>query len=780
MAYGAKYIFTFSDVYQDTTGQYVATIYKKDYDGPIYEVSCTGDPLIIETDRSGDSIYRPFIASKATFNLFFRAGTLRYWDETPINWDAYSGTWDADNFDFTEFVTAEVDTFYFDLQKLQPGDVYSTIWKGWYIYTSDLTISEIEPISISLQFSDSLLMKVNTYFNNTTPNTVYFKPNDKVSLLEALLKCSYLSGLTSSIMITPKSFGTNVYQSYQFFNSVPNGTKSLPLSLSTTYVYKNAFLESIGSYSNIFDSFNGILNQLGMTAYFKNGSMYIVDFDSLLNDSSRYYDLYQVTNYGTSTDVLTYSKIDTVLEYDLTFPLNSAAFKNIDRSQSVSFNFPSKNVVIANNGSINNNIANHNMTSISKFRTPGFAPEYLVDSWFNNNGNEVTFDPLNSLLSTTFIPRPFFVYSTTKTYTIGDRIGTYLNPRNTGGLGGFTFDEVQYTDTTGVSVNPGDYISFQFTAYTDGRLKNLSSADQAAYGPNIYLYLILSGKDDAGNDVNYIYNNSTGTFDNVSFSFSLSSNYRLPITRNVNYINDSDRLISTISGNLDIPSSGQLKVRMSRVWHQTTFGGGNNELISPAYALFMETCNLQAFKGEYLSTTPKTQQYDLSYSNVLNSNKTIQLDSKLFQFDGTAYLNIPEAAFPAGFIRKSPFIVSSQIGNHIVDEFGIPAISSTFDSGDFDNTDISYSTIRTNIQSELMPILENECLLGAEINGTFKSYMLPLGTKFTYDVISYPTKTFIMLDNRTDYKNGTQDAILYSIAFSDPTGKTSQLTVKTS
>jgi hypothetical protein len=218
---------------------------------------------------------------------------------------------------------------------------------------------------------------------------------------------------------------------------------------------------------------------------------------------------------------------------------------------------------------------------------------------------------------------------------------------------------------------------------------------------------------------------------------------------------------------------------MSRVWHQNSFGGGLGQQTNPAYALFLETCNLQAFKGDYLSTTPRSQQYDLRYSNVLNSNKTIQLDSKLFQFDGTGYLDIPLPT-PVGSTRRSPFIVSSQVGNHIVDEFGIPAISSTFDSCDYANADISYSTVRSNIQDELTPILENECLLASEINGTFKSYMLPIGTKFTYNVISYPTKTFIMLDNRSDYKNGTQDAILYSVAFSDPTGKTSQLTVKTS
>lgn len=775
MAYGAKYIFTFSDVYQDTTGQYVATIYKKDYDGPIYEVSCTGDPLIIETDRSGDSIYRPFIASKATFNLFFRAGTLRYWDETPINWDAYSGTWDSDNFDFAEFVTADVDTFYLDLQKLQPGNVYSTIWKGWYIYTSDLTISEIEPISISLQFSDSLLMKVNRYYNFLdidTDKSVKFTPSKKVTILEALLKCAYLSGLTNSVRLNAPAYGTNTYTSYTSYSGSINGTVPYNLTLSTLYTYKNAFIDSVGNYKSAYDCFIGILNQFQLTAYFKDGVMYITHFKSLIEDSSRYYTYYSISSYTPFTDTLSYSIVDTVLENDLIFPLNSAAFKNIGRDQQVSFNFPSRFVDLNNSGSTNNNLPNHNMTSVSQIYSGGSNDNYIVNNWYNDSGNRYIYN----FFGVYTIPKifPFYVYSASSSGTVGDRVATLITPRTPSGL-----VDTNFMDSEGIDVIPGDYISFEFIAYRSGKLKSRAVDLQNRYKPYVILFLILTAQDTAGNDINYIYNKTTGTFDNVAFSYSLSSDYKLTVTENINFDNSSDRLYSSLAGNLDIPASGKLKIRMSHPYH---VGPNTTPSLAPndeAYSLFLETCNLQNFKGAYSSNITKSQTYQSSYSNVLNSDKVISLASGLFMFDGTAYLNIPTATLD-GAERTSPFIVSNQYGNHIVDTFGIPAIGSFFNSIDIPNNSITYANARANISSGVEPILENECLLGAEITGNFKSYMLPIGTKFTYDVVSYPTKTFIMLDNRTDYKNGTQDAILYSIAFSDPTGKTSQLTVKTS
>lgn len=779
MAYGAKYIFSFSDIYQNAPAQYRAIIYKKDYDDAVYELSCTGTPLVSESDRSGDSIYRPFIVSKATFNLFFRAGTLRYWDEIPTNWDAYSGTWDADNFDFSEFVTADVDTFYLDLQKeTSPGsEAYMTVWKGWYIYTSDLTISEIEPIAISLQFSESLLMKVNRYYNFSdidSDKSVKFKPTEKVSVLEALLKCAYFSGLTDDVRIYAPSYGTNTYTSYTAYDGTINGTLPYQFQLGTMYVYKNAFLDSIGSYKSAYDVFVGILSQFQLTAYFKNGVMYITYFKSLIEDTSRYYSYYSINSYTPFTDTLSYSLIDTVLENDFVFPLNSAAFKNINRDQQVSFNFPSRFIDVTNNGSTNNNLPNHNVTAVSQIYTGGSNDNYIVNNWYNNTGGRLTFKRFGDYTTTSPKFFPFYVYSSDKTLTVGDRVATLITPRFPAGL-----VDTNFFDTEGVDVIPGDYISIEFLAYRSGKLKNKTLDLQNRYRPYVALSLILVAQDSAGNNVNYIYNKVTGTFDNVAFSYSLSNNYFLTVNETPNFINNSDRLYSSLSGVLDIPASGKLKIRMSHPFHT---GPNTVPLLVPsdeAYGLFLETCNIQNFKGGYSSDISKSQTYQSTYTNVLNSDKTISLDSNLFMFDGTAYLNIPTSTTD-GAERTSPFVVSNQYGNHILDNFGIPAIGSFFNSIDIPNNSINYSNIRDNISEGVEPILENECLLAAEIQGTFYSYMLPIGTKFTYDVVSYPTKTFVMLDTQTDYKNSTQNVILYSIGFSDPTGKTSQLTVKTS
>lgn len=158
MAYGAKYIATFSDVFQNTTQQYNAIIYKKDYSGDVFEISLGGTPLTLETDSNGDKQYRPVIASTATLNILFRGGTLRFWEEIPTNWDAYTGTWSEDLFDFEEFLTAESDTFYLDIEK--DGNL---IWRGYYITTSDTYLDEIDPLEFIMKFSDMSLVRTNTF-----------------------------------------------------------------------------------------------------------------------------------------------------------------------------------------------------------------------------------------------------------------------------------------------------------------------------------------------------------------------------------------------------------------------------------------------------------------------------------------------------------------------------------------------------------------------------------------------------------------------------------------
>jgi len=161
MAYGAKYRLSFSDIYQNSGNNYIATIFKKDYSGSIFELNASGDPLTIETDRSSNSVYRPIIGSTATLNVRLLDSDFsanRVWEDITDRWEDYSGVWDAISFNIEEFLLCGFDDFYIEIEK--DSELY---WKGWYVTSSDTTLDEIVPIDFSLKFSDLKLMKSYEY-----------------------------------------------------------------------------------------------------------------------------------------------------------------------------------------------------------------------------------------------------------------------------------------------------------------------------------------------------------------------------------------------------------------------------------------------------------------------------------------------------------------------------------------------------------------------------------------------------------------------------------------
>lgn len=170
MAYGAKYTVSFSDIFQSSGNNYVATIFRKDYSGSVYELNASGNPLTIETNMDGDYSYKPIIGSSATLTISINGELLRFWEDIEVNWEAYTGVWPSTSFNMEEFLLAGYDDFYIEIEK--DGNPY---WKGWYITNSDTTLDEIDPIEFSMTFSDLTMLKSFEYGDNTivepTPKT---------------------------------------------------------------------------------------------------------------------------------------------------------------------------------------------------------------------------------------------------------------------------------------------------------------------------------------------------------------------------------------------------------------------------------------------------------------------------------------------------------------------------------------------------------------------------------------------------------------------------------
>lgn len=761
MAYGAKYIFSFSDVYQNTKNQYIATIYKKDYTDVVYELTGDGNPIIIETDRSGGESYRPIISTKASFNIALRDGSLRFWEDIPTNWDEYDGLWNSGTFDFSEFITAEPDTFYLEIQKKQPGDVYSVIWKGWYIYTSDLSINEIEPIYISLQFSDSLLMKVNRFFNfpSSNPNpTVQYFPKDRISVLDVIMRCAYFSGISDDVSIEFPQPDPNTYVV----------TSTVSLTESALLIQKNAFLEDIGKYQTIYDVLEGICSQFGLMAYFRNDMLYIRSYKNLVNATTRFTKLYNITGFNISTDSVTYTFVDNVTENDSTPELNSGVFKNLGRDQTVRFNYPIREIAIENKPSRNLNTPNYNMSSLSQVK-PGSGPYYAINNWYMYGGGEAYFNSTAvetkqvtpqgfPVILTLPIVTPFYPYTTIKTISIGDRIATKFRP-NAG------FDEYDFIESEPFSVNPGDAFSFSYSAYTDGRLKNYptsGSTSQDNVRPRPVVALVLDVENEDGDLIKYFYDTATN-------KFILVTNYLtqgvLPLVTTANADGDCDLISYNIKGILDIPQAAKMRVR-----HYTPYYIGSS-VANPAddRCLYVQQCNLQVFVGSSISALPGSQVIKSFYEDTLSSEEDITLQSNIFIQDASRY--VPDAPLGSTESRaKNPIIFASCYGNHVQDIFYTPASGANLSYANPGCIDVVYDlSFIPDIEGA---ILQNSGLTNVNIDGTYKSDAVYfLGDKFDYNITGFGERTFVLLDYSINLKQATYNAILYSSQFIDDESK---------
>jgi hypothetical protein len=757
--YGAKYTLSFSDIYQTGGGQYIATIYKKGYSGDVIEINGDSSPVVIETDSSGDSGYRPFIATKASLNLIIKEDELPInWDDVTDSWDTYVRTWNESGFNFTEFITAGIDTFLLEVKIKQPGDTYKIIWQGYYIYNTDVSISEITPIKLTLQFSDTLLMKVNKFYNfpSADISPVHYFPSDKISLEEAIMRCVYFSGITDTVIV---EFPYSTYNTYR--NNL-GSDEYITTGLSGMYIQKNAFLKSLGKYQTIYDVLTGICSQFGLIAYHKDNKLHIKSYQNLMNATTRSVTEYLVDSYDEITDTVDYTVVDDYTENDSVQYLNeSDAFKNIGRDQTIKFNYPVREVAIQSSASTSVNTPNHTMASISQIYYGG-GIAHILNSWYSKNGSGELIPHMFDLgdVNSIIAARPFSPFALFKTETTLTHFATRFPAAYASG-----FNVNDYIDSEPFNVSAGDAFSLSYSAFLDGRFKNLSAGDQVSYRPKPVVALVLLAKDGDGNEVEYFYNYTTGIFDATYVPTGSGS---LPLITTTNYNGtDADWIHYDLKGALDIPDSAKLKIRQYHPYRTAGFYGAPD-----SYQLFVEYCNLQTFKQSPVSGLPTTQIFRTYYDDVINSDESITLESNISIMDATRYT--PETSVSSGRPKnKNPMFVPSCYANTIIDEFNSPAANLELSYVNPSCINISYDTQIAKFQSIVENILKNAGVNNVTIDGTYKSdatYFI--GNKFRYEIIGYYEVTFALMDYQIDLKGASYSALLYSSEFTDVSGKT--------
>jgi hypothetical protein len=769
--YGAKYTLTFSDVYQNTTGQYIATIYKKGYSGFVNEVSGTGTPLVIETDRDGgNGGYRPIIATKATLNLLFNyvgegLGTQE-WTPNENIWETYQKIFSESGFDIREFLTAEYDTFLLEV-KIKNGASYDIIWQGYYIYNTDVSLNEISPITFSLEFSDFGLTKINRFYNFTAGDTDLIKyfPGDKISLLDVIMRCCYFSYITTRASIEITSFTYN--QSYLDGNG---GTQIDSLGLDNIFIQKNAFIESLGKYQNLFDVLSGICSQYGLIAFFKNNKFCVRSYEKLVNNTTGTISTkeYLVYYYNDVTDKVEYTFDANVTESDTVTELNSSSFRNINRSQNIRFNYPIESITISNSDSLNHNTPNNNMSSLSQVSGGTTDVRYALNSWYNPDGGECQYDAdilINGMNSGVgnCVASPFHPYVNRKTETYGTNFATqFLCGVNTP-----IFDSSIFIDSEEFSVTTGDVFSLSYSAYTDGRLKNLpllGDVNQGRMRPRPIVALILLANDENGNETTYFYNHINNKFDSTYFPSLFQES--LPLITTPNAVEDSDWIHYDLKGTLDIPQSGKLKIRQYRPY-RFYIGSADDR-----YELYVEYCNLQCFKGSPISSLPKSQKFLSKVTNLKNSDTDFELKSNIFIQNAQTY--VPNDLLPSGQPKqKNPIFLATCYGNHVFDRYNYPASGLSLSHLNPACLNISYEQLYNNLRNVTLELLDNISVTNATIEGTFKSDAIyPIGKKFSYQITGYDSKNFSLLDYSIDFKNATYDSLLYSSDFANSEGLT--------
>jgi hypothetical protein len=490
MAYGERYKLEFSDVYSNTTANYVATVYKKDYIGALTDLNGSGQPLIIETQRDGDSSYNPIISSIATLNILIRdaSGLDIVWEDENSVWNLYNAIWDNNGLDILDLLTAEIDDYYLELKR---GD--DIIWKGYYITTSDVSIKEIAPIQFNLVFSDVSLIKAENYFESEDVKEVEYFAKDIISIEELILDNLDSFGLFDDYMIEIP------YEFYAPYGGINNSGTIVPtyLDFSEIYIQKNSLMDKLGNYMFNYDILNGICTQFGLMCYQKYGKLYISSYKNLVNNNTRTYRKYTKGVGFTGTEVVT----------DTPVILNSASFRNLGKSQVIRYSQPTKYLEISSNVAVTTNNTNAFLWGESIYYDP----------------SDPTLTPIKQLSEYTlvgsFVQPVRGVYATSATSPYNFRFGLRLTVITS------TFDNRFYMiSNTPVSVNQADVVSVSSEFVYDARRDGL--------GDEVYVKtsLVFISKDIDDVPITYYYNDITGVFVTAETYLSSSNikNIKIP------------------------------------------------------------------------------------------------------------------------------------------------------------------------------------------------------------------------------------------------------------
>jgi hypothetical protein len=585
MAYAIKYIFTFSDVY--CTGEdylkYTCNIYKKDYVGPTIKIYGTGDPLSIETERSGDVSYKPIISSVATLNVLLQdiSGLDQVWEDNDNIWNLYDQIWDDAGLDILEFLNADLDTFYIDILK---GE--NTIWKGYYIPTSDVVIREIGPIELTLVFSDLSLLKTIEYFDTDEDgDPIGFFPHEIVSLKDLLLNSLYSANLFSEIRI-------NFPDSYKIFKtdgaiSAVGVPENIYLTLEDMYLLKNAMFLNLGQYMSYYDILEGVCIRFGLMMYQKNNILYVSSYEGLINNTSRVYKRY-ASSAGTYLGEIT--------ETDSLIALNSSTFRNVGRNQAVRYSLPYKYLDISTNLSESTNIYNGFLWGYEEISTYN-----ILNGWQNvfNAGYPVD----DAITKTVFSP-------TSTTYDYGYKFSKD---------GDTVINNTKFIQPlTQIEVNAGDYICVSTNFIMDA-IYVLDGGATVYSKATLELYC----ENSEGDPFSYTLKtdgtwwNGTGATPAIDI---LNQNYK----------------------NILIPNNGVLIFQIFSPWSTETRAGFDPALYGRYATIqtFRKSSN-QIQAGAYIQPNLPSDIVSRSfYKDVLNNNKEVlQLSTFVNLFNGERYNN---------------------------------------------------------------------------------------------------------------------------------------------
>jgi hypothetical protein len=547
MAYAKKYEIEFSDVYSNSVGQYQAFIYKKDYVGAIYELTSDSVPLTIETDRQGNSSYKPVIGSVANLNLLLQT---------------------IGDFNIAEFLLADIDTFYLEIIK---DNVLR--WKGYYLPTSDVTIDEIAPISVSLSFSDLLLIKSTLIYESDTVRDIGFNAIDKISIKDLLLDSVYASKLDFEVRIN-----------FPYSKTVPNviinsdgSTSSKTITMDEMYIFKNSLLNAPADYFDYFTILSGICSQFGLMAYQKQGIFYITSYDQLINESSRVFKRY-------ASSGKTY--LGDITESDSAIALNSSTFRQIGQSQKVIYSLPYKYLDVSTNTSKASNSYNSFLWGFD------LATGTLRASGISNVGS-------NS------VPNSKTTYPTLDVSPFNRRFGLRFISRSTGSYP-ITLDYTQYWETQPINVSQGDIISANALYGNDAVIVSTDPTFEAFS----QVFVTLKYNDPDGN-TKYLYTVDTGV-GGIIFTDTIPTLSGSPPTANFK--------------NLIIPQNGELTIRILQPY-SFQLGG----------SIYIEYLTLQVYKGEQIDSVPSTITSRSYFANKINNKEIFENKSVLSFYYGARY-----------------------------------------------------------------------------------------------------------------------------------------------